>query len=259
MRLKVTIVIGLAALLGATAIATTKLKTRYNQNAKQNIGLQVPIVAKQLPTENGVIPVELQCGTARLTAPNTLESFSCIVKNNTSKNITAASTAYTIVVENNGKESGDTGFLTLETFIHPDLADIHKAIPPRGERTIEPGGPVSYEYGNPIIKRVELKIDYVEFEDKTSLGPNEMGSQIIALFRDGAAKYRDWLVQKYIENGRSIDAIAPLLQKSQPIPDVLELKSSRQRHGAMMYRNHMLDIYNAHGATGLAEHLNGSH
>ncbi|HEV3471299.1 MAG TPA: hypothetical protein VG148_18385 [Pyrinomonadaceae bacterium] len=82
MRLRLMIGIGPAVLLGATAIATTILKARNNQNNKQTEGLQVPVVVKQLPSENGLIPVELRCGMAHLSAPNTLEKFSCVVKNN---------------------------------------------------------------------------------------------------------------------------------------------------------------------------------
>lgn len=255
MRLKIAVAVGLGSLLIAMVVTTTALKARNDPDNKQIEGLQLPVIAKQLPAENGVIPVELQCGKAQLTAPSELKTFSCVVKNNTNKNIIALSAAYTVIFENNGKEYPDTGFLTIETFIHPDFykAHIHKAIPPGGERVLQPAGPTDYEAN--VIKGVKLEIDYVEFEDKTTLGPNENGSRIITGIREGAAKYKEWLVQKYIENGRSISAVVSLLQASD-VPNEFGFKDTNHRQGVKIYRNHIRDVYKAHGAAELEKYLN---
>lgn len=54
-------VFGLAALLGATAlVATASPEARSVQNARPSADLQMPVTVKQLPPENGVIPVELR-------------------------------------------------------------------------------------------------------------------------------------------------------------------------------------------------------
>ena len=254
MRSKLMLGTVVAALMGGSTIVVAMLISRTSQNASQNLGLQLPVLIKQLPPENGVIPVELRCQNAQLTAPDTLESVPCVVKNNTSKNIRALSTEFTVVVENNGKETPDTGFLTLETFLHPDLdkAHMHKAIPPGQERLLEPS-PTSYEGG--VIKRVELKMDYVEFDDNSTLGPDENGSKLIALSRDGAAKYKEWLVKKYIDGGKSVSAIASLLNAND-LPSELGFKHVNQSIGAKQYRTHLRDIYNSNGAAELEKYLN---
>ena len=48
------------------------------------------VITEQLEAKNGVIPVYVYCGQARLTAPNRLEEFQCTLKNNTNQNIMAA-------------------------------------------------------------------------------------------------------------------------------------------------------------------------
>lgn len=248
MRSRITI--GLALLLGVIVIMTTALKARNNQNA--NAGGQVIVRAKQLRSLNGVIPVELQCKEAHLTAPDILESFSCALKNNTDKNILAANVAYSVVFESGGKEDTDTRFHTLDTFVHPDFYEANKSIQPRGERIIEPPGPSFY--ADSIIKGVEIWIEYVEFEDKTTLGSNEKGSQIIAGIREGATKYREWLAQRYVEKGRSAEAIVPLLQTDQPLPKA-GFENSYQEQGARAYRNRLRHIQDTRGAAQIERYL----
>ncbi|MCV5533168.1 hypothetical protein OFN26_31360, partial [Escherichia coli] len=84
-------------------------------------------------------------------------------------------------------------------------------------------GETSYETGS-IIRGIEAKIDYVEFEDGTTLGANKKGKQLVSLIRDGASKYKDFLAHSYIEKGKSIDVIVSLIQ-ADDIPNELEFKS----------------------------------
>src|SRR6267142_2481642 len=66
----------------------------------QQVDRFVPVViTEQLEAKNGVIPVYIYCGQARLTAPNRLEEFECALKNNTNLNITAANAIYSVVLE----------------------------------------------------------------------------------------------------------------------------------------------------------------
>lgn len=253
MRLRTTICIGLVVLVSAAVIATTGLKVKSNQPAKQTEDLQLPIVAKQLPSENGVIPVELKCGTAHLIPPGRLEEFSCILKNNTNKNILATNVAYSVIFESDGKEAADTRFHTIDTFVHPDFYEANKSIQPGGESIIGPPGPSFY--ADSVIKRIEISVEYVEFEDKTTLGPNEKGAQIIADIREGAAKYRNWLAQKYDENGRSTKAITTLLQQDQPLPNELGFKNSYQEQGARAYRTRLRHIQETLGAAQIERYL----
>ena len=101
-----------------------------------------------------------------------------------------------------------------------------------------------------------MQIDYIEFADHTSLGANQAGSRIISDTREGAAKYKNWLAQKYDQSGRSLDAITPLLD--QPVPKELLFQTGPEEHGATMYRNFARRIYKTKGAEGLVKHLKHS-
>lgn len=241
--------------MSAAAIATTALEVGSDQKPYKGGEFQLPVSTRQLPSDNGVISVELQCGVALLTAPNRLEDFSCILINRTNKPISALVAAYTIITEKDGKRSSDTSLLTLDSFIHPDVREARrlKNISSGEERTIQPAGPITYEGAE--IKGVEVRMDYVEFEDKTTLGPNESGARVINLPREGAAKYKEWLVQKYRENGKSVNAITSLLQEDQ-LPSELNLNEMLLIQGAKVYRKQMLNLYKAQGDTALEKYLN---
>ncbi|HEX8129851.1 MAG TPA: hypothetical protein VF527_12175 [Pyrinomonadaceae bacterium] len=242
-------------LLVAAVIGMDAFKPHGNQVKAQDSNLQLPvIVSEQLQPENGIVPIEIRCGTAHLTAPDTLAKFSCKLKNRTNKNIIAATVAYSVVFQSDGIESADTRLHTLEAFIHSDLYNPGKSIQPQAERTIEPPGPMSY--ANSIIKRVEITVDYVEFEDTTTIGHNEKGSQQIASIREGATKYKKWLVQKYIKDGRKVESIIPLLQKNQSLVEALGNENLFQEQGAKAYRNYLYDAHNKQGAPQLERLLN---
>src|SRR5437016_13056732 len=79
------------------------------------------VITDQLPATDGVIPVYLYCGQARLSAPNRLEEFQCTLKNHTDRNITAANAIYSIVIDQNGSSTRDTVNSTMQMLIHPDF------------------------------------------------------------------------------------------------------------------------------------------
>lgn len=247
---RVTNVVALLILACSIVILTPASKLGTRQKETQAGATQIPISAKQLPAEKGVIPVELKCGAAELSAPDTLEKISCSIKNNTNKSISAATVNITVMVEAGGKLSADSSYLTFETFLHPDFREG------RSENLIAPGeeSPVRdlpATYYNSIIKGVGIQVDYVEFADKTTLGPNQAGARIVADIREGAAKYKNWLIKEYNRGKRSIDTIAPLLEKSQTLPQELGIETGEQQQGALMYRNFALKIYKVKGAGGL--------
>jgi hypothetical protein len=216
---------------------------------------QIPVTTDQLPSENGVIPVELRCEDAKLSAPNALEKLACVIKNNTNKYISAATINISVIFEKEGKPSTDSSFLTIETFVHPDFRDEHKdnLIPPRGERRFQD---LPSSYDGAVINVVTVRIDYIEFADNAmALGPNHAGARIISNIRTGAAKYRDWLVQKYNQSGGVIDAITPLLEKDQPIPPELDIQNGDEQQGVVSYRNYARKTYQTKGIEGLIKHL----
>jgi hypothetical protein len=114
--------------------------------------------------------------------------------------------------------------------------------------------PFETEAGS-VLRGVTLQIDYVDFEDKTELGPNQYGSNIVTKVRTGAAKYKAWLARKYAENGRSVNAVLPLLDRGQALPAELDLVD-HERSGARLYRDHLLKAYRRHGIGEVEKYLN---
>jgi hypothetical protein len=218
----------------------------------QQVTQNLPIIVKQLEATDGVIPVELKCAPASLSAPDTLQNFSCVLKNNTGKSITAANVTYSILIWSNDKESRDTTSQIIDTLVDESVYEPDRAIGSGATFDVRAGGPTSY-YGS-TIQRMEMEIDYVEFEDGTTLGLNQKAAEAIAQIREGAAACRAWLIKAYGQSGKSVRAIAPLLEKEHLLPESL-LKGSYQRTGAETYRRRMLNLYKARGAAEVSKRL----
>lgn len=236
---------------------TVASKSQELQPSQRPIPIQkLPAVARQLKWEGIAPPVELNNPAASLSAANQLEEYTCVVKNNTNKEVVAFSLAWTIVMEAGGKESAVTELEVMDSLIHPDFRESRSPRPlsPSTEFVAE-SGPTSFGSSD-SIKRVEVSIDYVEFEDGTSLGPNanSRSSQQIALVREGAARYKEWLVQTYATTGRSLNMVLQKLQ-SESIPDDLNLGTAEMKQGAQTYRRRMLDLYNSRGRTAVERYF----
>jgi hypothetical protein len=242
--------------MGTTAIITTSLRAQDNKKSRLTKDLQVPVTTHQLLAENNVPPVELKCGTtAHLSKPNELQGFTCFLINHTNKRITAFSIAYTVVVEREGIEFSDTSVVIKDALIHPDFLDLNteKFVPPGGTQTFNSAQ--TFNSGDALIKRVELEINYVEYDDKTTSGINEKGAELIARVREGAAKYKDWLSQKYLRSGKSVDNTVLLLQDNHPLATEVEFDDTLLMQGAKSYRKHALKAYSQRGASGIKKLL----
>ena len=215
----------------------------------------VPVDVHQLDVVDGVIPVELKCGSAELSAPNALENIPCVIRNNTNKPISAGAVYTSIILEKDGLRNVESSYGTFDTFLHPDFREDHKKnlLLPRGEYPFN-DLPGSYDNGI-IIKSVIVKIDYIEFADRTALGIDQAGSRIISDTRAGAAKYKNWLAKKYDQSGRSVNAILPLLEQSQALPEELAFQTGPEESGARMYRNFARRTHKSKGPEGLVTHL----
>ena len=203
------------------------------------------VITKRLEAKNGLIPADLRCGTARLSAPNQLEEFKCVLKNNTLANITAANTIYTIVYEQNGSLFRDSFSSVAEAFVHKDFKGTSKLIEPGNETSFGPPGPISYANG--VIKSVEIAIDYVEFEDGSSLGPDQQGSRIIKAMRAGAERYRQWLKVQTRQSGNYVDTISSAVATNQSLPRELRFPDPSEEQGANAYRSRLRKLYQNSG------------
>lgn len=250
------IVIGLLGSLSTVAVATATFKGRNNKIVGQ-ISDQQRVQVVQLPSQNGVPPVEILDEKVIFNSPQEMGGFSFTVKNNANKNIHALTVTYSLIYvsQRDGKEYLDSSYLTMNSYVHPDVTEAHhmKPIAPEEKRQLGKGGTMGYE--NAALVGLELKIDYVEFEDKTILGPNTAGSRIVFTMREGATKYKEWLVQQYKQNGGSVAAVISLLQ-SRDLPSDLAFNDMYLKEGARVYRRHMLDVYKKHGVADLERYLN---
>ena len=198
--------------------------------------------------------MELTCDATALIPPNTLDRVPCTIRNNTNGVITALVLGESVSIENNGKSSIESGYIAIDTFVHPDF---HKKSESKGlkreARTNFPFASVTYDG---IITRLQVHIDYVEFADKQILGPNRQGSEMVGGIRDGAAKYKDWLVREFQSKGRSADILVSLLREDQPLPVDLVMSSGSQEQGAAIYRNQLRKIHRTEGVEQLLKQWN---
>ena len=252
MRFRTTIVIGLLLLLGVAAFATDALQRATNgANQDSNQRLQLPITVKQLQPGNSN-SVELLCGTASVTPPNILNGFECTLKNNSQKSITAANIIYSTVLEEAGKETKDSRNQILLTYFHADFYEEEKNIMPGGTNSLRPAG--VFTYHNAVIKGIEIYIDYVEFEDRTSMGPDVEGSKLIKDFRAGAMKYKGWLAKE--SKQRSIDNLiqSPPSDEDLQRPEI-GLTNITQKEGARRYDIALRKLYKQRGPTEVQKYL----
>jgi len=243
-------------MLGIMAIATASLIARKSLSASQQGEKQIPIKVVQLPLKDGAFPIEIRCEDARLSAPNKVDGFSCLVINNTSKKISALAAVYSVVIEGLTGESQESHLITNDFFVHPDIREARhlKLLPPGESRILQPPGPITFENGT--VSSVEVHIDYVEFEDKTSTGPDTNGSKMINSMREGAARYKAWLVQQYKQNKMEEKTLTPMLENSD-IPKELNFNGDPDLiEGARLYRRVMRSVYDTQGAAELRLYLN---
>lgn len=205
----------------------------------------------QIDTNYNLRLVELKCDDAELTNPNTLYNLNCKVSNLTDKAVTAASIAFTITTEKNGRSSPDTAIINLW---HPEPSEegAKNIIPPRGESSVSPL-PVEYD-GR--ITLISMRVDYIEFADGTNWGPNQSGSRLITGMRKGAAKYKEWLRSKYQESGKSPSTFATLLEQDEAaLRNELHLQADSQQEGAALYRRYVNRVIKKNGVKSFIKRL----
>ena len=251
MRFRTAIAIGLLLLLCVAAFATSALQRPTSEADPNNQSLQLPVSVKQLQPDNSH-NVELLCGTANVTSPNILNGFECTLKNNTQKSITAANIIYATVIEEAGRETKDSRNQILLTNFHPDFYDKEKNIVPGGSNLFRPAG--VFTYHNAVIKGIEVYIDYVEFEDGTSMGPDVEGSKLIKDFRAGAVKYKSWLAKE--SKQKPIDTLIQSAQSDEELqkPEI-DLNNVTQKEGARRYAIALRKLYKQRGPTEVQKYL----
>lgn len=222
-------------------------------SASQN-PTEITVEALQLAASDGVIPVELRCENARLPTPNEIDDRHCVIRNNTKPPINAVTLGVSVSVEQFGRILPDTGYLTTDAHIHPDLhAERTSYLLLPGRETTIRDIQTTFSEGA-VVKGMTVWIDYVEFEDQTPLGPNRVGSRVVAETRSGAEKYKKWLTQKFKERGKSKDSVAYILEM-EPSTEELGLGDGYEEQGVHFYQDFARKIHKTKGAEGVVKLL----
>ena len=213
---------------------------------------EIPVTVKKMIVNSEPIPVDIQCEPVVITEPDTLNEFTCVLINKSAMGIRASGVLYTLIIESNGFESRSSRIDVADRFIHPDLSEIKKPIPPGGRQFILAPGPMS-EPGT-IIKGLEFEPVYLEFSDGAVVGTDTESIKLITRLREGAARFKQFLRLEYAQRGKSVKSIVPQLQEKVTI----ESQSSwdlHQRQGANTYRQFLLDKYQKGGEKAVSGYL----
>jgi hypothetical protein len=212
------------------------------------------VKARQLDPIGGSLPVELTCEDAKLIGSGRISQLKCAIKNNSFAPMVAGTLQVSITIDANGKENLISGYQTFETFLHPDFREDNK------NNVTQPGMVYRFDltpsdYGDATVKDIAVELDYLEFLDRPSVGPNRVGSRTLGDIREGAAKYKIWLVKQYRQRGASVETIAKLLDNETIPADEIGLQNTDQNSGANMYRKYARRSYDSRGPQELLKHL----
>lgn len=207
--------------------------------------IPVSVVQFDQKLADGRLAIELKCESAQLLADGSLKGFRCNLKNNAITNLQAATLNYSVVLSNEdaGMSTKDSHWLTVDTLIDPHLQSTSNAIKPNEE---VPLTSPKLTYGAQMpIKEIEVSIDYVEYDDGVTGGPNRKGSRIISDMREGATKFKNWLIQQTKEGKTPSTLLGTdgLPNKS----DGVVFANFDQESGARGYKIRLRKIRAAHG------------
>ena len=238
MRIKFLVIIAMIAVLEGVAQAGVQSREA------------VKVVIDQPPAKGGVLPLEIIQPAVVSSAPNKLDDFSYILRNNSVKAVKAVAVVETINYEDGGKTYAHCFYSTMDTAFHSDFAA--KPLLPGNQMTMESAGPSSFD-GGVVIKEITLSLDYALYDDQTTYGSGGQGERLIKEVREGAQRYKDWLAQQYSRAGNSLATILPTIQ-APGIPEALKLDSD-QTMGAQRYRLTLLKAFRTKGAADVEGHL----
>jgi hypothetical protein len=209
-------------------------------------------VVNQVPAKDGPIPLEILRPVLSSTAPNQIEDVSYVLRNNTSKGISAVVVKKSITYEEGGVPYTNSAYGTLDYALHPDIGGA-KLFAPGNETPMDSAGPLRFD-DDVVVKEIRLQVDYVLFDDNTALGSGGQGEKNIGLMREGARKYKEWLVQRYNQSGKSLATILPLLQ-GRSAQEELGLTDINQSLGADRYRLHLLKTLQTRGPADVEKYV----
>jgi hypothetical protein len=249
MRIKTAtgILIGLLAISAFVTFATLRAQT--SQDGRK-------VTLENMKSGAGDVVVEILRPEVDFKARNAMGKASFTVRNSSSKNIVAFCLAYTTQIERKGNKSGDTRYHTMTPFVHKDFDALDskaKLIVPGQEVVVVESGSTTYD-SETVVTGVEVTLDYVEFDDGSTLGVNQKGAYLVSKIWEGADEYSSWLKQVYFSSGKSAAEVGRIVQ-SPDIPADLGFTTSQQNLGAKAYKNGLRRLYERVGPFELGKFL----
>jgi hypothetical protein len=271
MRIKHLVLVVTIAIGVGLAAAVSVLKPQARQADTPQAGKAtasqgaIQLEVLQLPAVNGVIPAEIidakiidasEVPDRGYTPERPVGGLKFSVRNNTSSAMLGIVIKSRIVsFTSSGKELKGNVHVVTDAAVHPDVIAMH------GIRPVGPGETRAYhpDYievkdGIAGVKGITLQIDYVDFAGHTQFGPNTFGPNHIPKMREGAARYKAWLVGRYRASGESEAEVETLLRQSEA-PKELGFTTDGEASGARLYRRHLHQHYLKHGRSALDHYL----
>lgn len=246
MQLRLLISIALIAVLVGVALARRTTTISYQSREPATI----KVVINEPPAKDGVIPIEIIQPSFVSSAPNKLDDLTYILKNNSDRAVLSAAVIKTITYDERGKVYADSVCLTMDSAFHPDMRGT--PFRPGTQMSMESPGPMAFNEGV-VIKEITLTLEYASFDDNSAYGSGSEGERKVNAMREGARRYKSWLVQEYSRAGKSLTAIFPLIQAPY-VPEGLKLDSD-QIMGADRYRLQLLSTLRKKGAAEVESYL----
>lgn len=218
-----------------------------------------PVITNQIVSDEGVVLVEITGAECKVTAKG-FESSSCRVLNRSNKNITGLTLIWTIIWSNGRSNHPERFYRSMDALICDGLSPLA----PGQEQVFESSGTRQTE-GDEFIKSIRVSLDYVEFEDHSSMGPDvSRASRQFTFKRKGASMYKNTLLNIYQVQGPNAviealtkqDDLTELVAKSNFGPDASENDRRAFLEGARMHRSCLqYQIYYKNGANAIIEKL----
>lgn len=212
-----------------------------------------PASTQDLITSSGAIIAQIT-EAKYWSTPNTLDGYYCRVKNSSNKKITALGLIWDVTFSN---DRIDRRYQLMDAKVHEDTQRVQplKPLAPQGELEFRGAFTESFT-GNVSVKNVKVQIDFVEFDDMTSLGSeSSKGYKQLTQSREGAVLYKSWLMRIYKDNNQNINAVIEKIL-SDELPRDTDLHSRHVRQGAIIYRNWLNRLYQQQGVDGIRKVLN---
>jgi hypothetical protein len=247
MRVRFVTSLALIALVVGVALAWRTTSMGLQSREPSNI----KVVINQLPAKEGVIPIEMIQPAIVSSAPNKLDDLTYILRNNSGKAVIALALIKTISYEEGGKVYAQSRYSTMDAAFHSDMGG--RPFLPESQMSMESAGPLSFNE-SVVIKEIALTVEYVSYADQTAYGSGGEGERRINGMREGARRYKGWLVQEYSRAGKSLTTIFPVIE-THHIPGELKLDSD-QTMGADRYRLQLLTTLRTKGAADVEGYLN---